>query len=157
MKNKPEFDVDPAHRYFSVECFNKAWELMGKPERTAEEDEEMIRLSLASHWHWTQRKDYAKTNMSIAYWQTSRIYVMLGQADNARRYGQLCLVSSQGDDVPPFYLGYAYETLARAELVAGNREEMEEYLSKARQVADTVPDADAKKLLVDDLDTIKNK
>jgi hypothetical protein len=67
----------------------------------------------------------------------------------------LCLDASQGEDIPPFYLGYAYEALARAESVAGNRERMEEYLREARRVADTIPKPDAKKMLLDDLDTIK--
>ena len=155
MTNNPDFDVDAAHRFFSGECFNNAWELMDNPDRTAEEDEMMIRLSLASHWHWTQREDYSETSASTAHWQTSRVYALLGQADNARKYGQLCLVSSQGDDVPAFYLAYAYEALARAESVAGNWEKMAEFLDEARHVAEEVADADFKKMLLDDLDTIE--
>jgi len=112
------------------------------------EDEEMIRLGLASTWHWTQREDCTQTNLSIGYWQTSRIYAMLGQADNARRYGHLCLAASQAEDVPPFYLGYAYEALARAEAVAGDGEHMEEYLAEAHRVAGTVPDDDARQMLL---------
>jgi tetratricopeptide (TPR) repeat protein len=155
MTNQPEFDLNAAHKYFAVECFNRAWDLIDKPDRTAEEDEAMIRSSLASIWHWTQRKDCTATNLSVGYWQTSRIYALLGQADNARRYGQLCLDVSQGDEILPFYLGYAHEALARAESVAGNREKMEEYLREARRVADTVPDPDGRKYLLDDLASIR--
>ena len=50
----------------------------------------------------------------LAYWQVSRIYALLGQADNARRYGELCLEVSQEPGVQPFYLAYAHEALARA-------------------------------------------
>lgn len=155
MGKEPEFDVSAAHRYFSAQCFNKAWDLIDKAERSAEEDEQMIRLSLASTWHWTQREDCTEKNLSIGYWQTSRIYAILGQADNARRYGQLCLAASQGEEIPPFFLGYAYEALARAESVAGDRSKVEEYLQKARQAADAVSDAESKKMLLDDLATIK--
>jgi len=154
MDKKPDFDLQAAHRYFSALCFNQAWELIEKPERTPAEDEEMIRLGLASTWHWTQREDCTQTNLSIGYWQTSRIYAMLGQADNARRYGHLCLAASQAEDVPPFYLGYAYEALARAEAVAGDGEHMEEYLAEAHRVAGTVPDDDARQMLLDDLAAI---
>ena len=154
MTDKPEFDLDAANRYFSAECFNRAWDLMLKANRTPEEDQQMIRLSLASHWHWTQREDCTTTNASIGYWQTSRIYALLGQADNARRYGQLCLAASQGEGILPFYLGYAYEALARAESVAGNREKTAEYLREARRVAETMPNPEAKKQLLGDLDTI---
>ena len=76
-------------------------------------------------------------------------------ADNARRYGQLALDASQAEGVGPFYVGYAYEALARAESVAGNTGKMKEYLDKAREAADAVPDKDSKKFLTDDLATIK--
>ncbi len=152
---KPTFDLNAAHRYFSAHCFNEAWELLDKPDRTAEDDEQMIRLSLASHWHWTQREDCAPANISAAYWQTSRIYAVLGQAENARRYAHLCLEASQDDDMPPFYLAYAYEALARAELVAGECQTMASYLDEAHRIAETVPDEDAQSWLLDDLKTIE--
>lgn len=99
MSGAPSFDEKAAHRYFSVTCFNRAWDLMDKAKRMPEEEEQMIRLSLASHWHWTQRKDFAKTNESVAYWQTSRIYALLGQGESARRYGKLSLVAASADAV----------------------------------------------------------
>jgi len=151
---EPEFDVHAAHRYFSAYCFNTAWGLIDKAERSAEEDEAMLRLSLAATWHWTQREDCTPKNLSISFWQTSRIYALLRQADNARRYAQLCLQASQIDGVPPFYLGYAYEALARAEAVAGKRGAMAEYLKLARGAAEQVSDPEAKQQLLADLDTI---
>jgi hypothetical protein len=93
--------------------------------------------------------------MSAAYWQTSRIYAILGQAENARRYGQLCPDTSLGEDVPTFFRGYAYEALARVESIAGNKEQMKTYLNDARQVADRIPKPDPRKALLDDLSTIK--
>jgi tetratricopeptide (TPR) repeat protein len=154
MAKKPEFDLDAAHKYFSAACFNKAWELLDKPDRSEEENDQMVRLSLASHWHWTQRKDFVATNASAAYWQTSRIYAVLGQAENARTFAEKCLEVSQGEDIPPFYLAYAYEALARAECVAGNRDQMEQYLEEARRVTDELSDPDERKWLQGDLATI---
>src|SRR5262245_27775596 len=113
MAQDPGFDTAKAHRYFSANCFNKAWEFIEKPDRTPDEDEQMIRLSQASMWHWTQREDCKRQNLSIGYWQLSRVYAIAGRPDDARRYGQLCLEHSREE--PPFYLGYAYEALARAE------------------------------------------
>ena len=150
----PDIEIESAHKYFSVKCFNSAWDLIDKEDRTAEEDEEMIRLSMTSCWHWMQRPDFTEVNRSIGYWQISRIYATLGQADNARRYGQLCLDAAQVEDIPPFYLGYAYEALARAEKAAGNQEKMDEYLGEARHTAGMVEEDDERKLLMDDLDTI---
>ncbi len=155
MADKPDLDLSTAHQYFSSDCFNKAWDLIEKSDRTPEEDEEMIRLNQTSIWHWTQREDCSPTNMSVGYWQASRIYAVLGQVDNARRYGQLCLEISRGEDVAPFYLGYAYEALGRAEMVGGNREAMASYVGQARETAEKIADADEKQWLLSDLETIK--
>lgn len=156
MAKRTEFDIGAAHKHFSVICFNKAWELIEKSDRTSEDDEQMIRLSLASHWHWTQRNDYGPKNASIAYWQTSRVFAILGRGNEARRYGQLCLEVSQNKAIPPFFLGYAYEALARSEAVSANPEEMDEYLNLMNQIVEKITDSDEKKMLLDDMATIRS-
>lgn len=154
MAKVTDFDQGAAHKYFAANCFNQAWDLIDKTNRTAAEDEDMIRLSLASHYHWTQRDDYSDTSASIAHWQTSRVYALLGQSDNAKRYGQLCLEVSQAQDTPPFYLAYAYEALARSEATAGNQVRAQEYIDQARSAAEKIQVAEDKKQLLNDLDTI---
>jgi hypothetical protein len=152
MAKAPDFDVKAAHKYFSAYCFNKAWGLIDKKDRTTEEDEMMINLAQASIWHWTQREDCTDQNLSVGYWQTSRIYALLGQADNAQRYGQLSLEKSEGGE--PFYIGFAYEALARAEHVAGKKDQAQEYLKKAWEQAEKIDNAEYKKMLTDDLDSL---
>jgi hypothetical protein len=154
MTAKNDLDQKAAHKYFSANCYNQAWDLIDKADRTPAEDEQMIRLTLASHYHWTQRDDYSPTSASIGHWQTSRIYAILGQVENARRYGQLCLEASRAEDVPPFYLGYAYEALARAEAVGGDQEKSEHFINKAKAVAERIEKPEDKKPLLDDLGTI---
>ena len=155
MAEDPGFDLTAAHKYFSAECFNRTWGLMKKSDRTPEDDEQMLQLTFASQWHWSQREDCAPTNVSVGYWQISRVYSILGQADNARRFGRLSLEALRDVEGMPFYFGYAYEALARAESVAGDKAKMEEYLAEARKAADKVPDPDSKKFLTDDLATIE--
>ena len=118
------FDEQVAHTYFSVHCFNEAWVYLKNPTRTMIEDEQMLLLSHASLWHWSQRKDCTRRNLAIGYWQLARVYALLGQTNNARRYGQLCLDCSREEEA--FYLGYAYEALARAEAQAGGNRQQEE-------------------------------
>lgn len=81
------------------------------------------------------------------------MYALLGEADNARQYGRLCLTHSQNEE--PFYLGYAYEALARAEFLAGNRNIAEEVLILARVQAAKVSDAGEREMLRNDLETLK--
>jgi len=130
--NRRAFDNEDAHRYFSVHCFNQAWELIDKKDRTATEDETMLQLSVCSAWHWSQRKDCKPQNLSIAYWQISRIHALCGRGKEAIRYGELCLDYSQGKDIDMFAVGYAYEALARGQMVAGNKNQMKSWLAKAK-------------------------
>ena len=58
------------------------------------------------------------------------------------------------NDQPPFYQAYAYEALARAEAVAGNRNTAERHLEQARQLAGQVEKAEEQELILTDLNTI---
>jgi hypothetical protein len=142
------------HETFSVYCFNSAWDLMDKTERTPTEDEDMLRLSMASCWHWTQRPDCTNQQLSIGYWQISRIHSMLGRSIEARRYGELCLAASHDTSVTPFSLAYAYEALARASALAKNEAMKLEYIDLANKVIETMSDAEMKTMLLNDLATI---
>jgi hypothetical protein len=155
MVKKSDFDLQSAHKYFSAECFNRAWDYIEKPVRTAEEDDQMLQLSLASLWHWTQREDHTPTNLSVGYWQVARVYALLQQAEQSTHYGQLCLEASQAESVLPFYRGYAYEALARAALAADEHNELEKLLTQAHQVAASLTDPEEKKQLLQDLATIR--
>ena len=149
---KPDFDKNAAHKFFAVDCFNRSWDLIEKKERTPQEDEEMIRLNAASTWHWTQRPDCTARNLSIGYWQASRIRAIVGHADEAKRYATLCLEASRSEE--PFYLGFAYEALARAEFVAGNIRDATRHLEQATALAAKVKAEDEQKLLKDDLESL---
>jgi hypothetical protein len=154
MPDTPGFDLEKAHRHFSAECFNRAWDLIDKPSRTPEENRTMLQLGLASLWHWSQRPDRTPVNLSVGYWQVSRIQALLGQAGAAREYGQLSFQSAQSAGDFPFYLGYACEALARAEALDGNKKAMQAYLQQARELSERIPDPDDKDQLLADLATI---
>ena len=149
MADDPSFDVSLAHRYFSADCFNKAWELIEKTNRTPAEDEEMVQLSQTSLWHWTRRDDCKGTNLSIGYWQVSRIYAILGRAEEARRYGQLSLEHSRQES--PFLQAYAHEALMRAEIAAGNSALAAQYRIEALRLAADVTDSEERDLILNDL------
>jgi hypothetical protein len=155
MTEKPVFDLQAAHKYFSAHCFNKAWEYIDKPQRAVDDDSSMLQLSLSSLWHWTQREDCTSTNLSIGYWQVSRVFALLHQADKAREYGKLCLEAALKEGVESYFSGAAYEALARAELVAGDRGAMQEYLSQAHKIVEKLTDQEEKDMLLKDLATIQ--
>ena len=153
MTKAPDLSTPEAvHRYFSAFCFNLTWDLLDKPVRTAAENEAMIQACLASLWHWSQRPDCTNRERSVGAWQAARVYAVVQQPDNARRYGQMALAFAH--DQPPFYQAYAYEALARAKVAAGDRSAAQPYLEQARLLAGQVAKAEERKLILTDLKTI---
>jgi hypothetical protein len=153
MSNSQHLDTAAAHKYFAAHCFNAAWDLIDKPERTAEDDRMMVTLSQASIYHWLNRSDCEPKRLSVGYWQASRIQALLGNAAEARNHADVCLQYSIGQD--PFLLGYAYEAMARAETIAGNRSKAAEQLALAKEQAALVSNKDDRELLQKDLDSIE--
>jgi hypothetical protein len=154
MADRPQFNIQDAHKYFSARCFNETWENIDKSNtRSTEDDMEMLHTAIASIWHWSQREDVTAENLSVGYWQVSRVYCLIGQPNNARRYGLLSLKHAKG--LSPFYRGYSYETLARAEMLNGNRVIMLTHLQKAHEMLEQVEDEENRQLLSKDLETIK--
>ena len=148
------FDAEPAHRVFSVDAFNSAWDLIEKADRSEDDIEEMIALAQASAWHWSQRQDVRPKNLSISAWQLARVYTEAGRYDEAERYANQSLEVCQSGAVGPVYTGYAYEALARLARETDQLELRDEWLALARAEAEKVEDALDRDQLIRDLDEI---
>jgi len=153
MPTTPDFDEAAAHRYFAAHCFNRAWDLIDQPSRTPEEDRLMEALNQASIYHWLQRPDCSSQSLSVGYWQASRIQAILGRASEALRHALVCLAYSQV--LPPFYLGYAHEALARAYALAGNSVAVAEHVRAATEFAGLVQDKSEGAALLADLNQLQ--
>lgn len=143
------------HKHFSTDCFNKCWKLIEKKNRTPEDEEDMVLLTHASLWHWTQRDDYQPMNLSVAYWQLGRVYCQTKNTPMARHYGQKCVEISIENNMPPFYVGYGYEVLAHASALEANAGEAREYLRLAGEQIEKITVDKNKKLLQADLEKVE--
>jgi len=100
-----------------------------------------------------QREDCQPWNKSTACWQTSRIYILLCQPENAHRYAEKSLAASRAGGESPFLMGYSFEALAHA-AAAGNRALCDLCLVQARQFARKITDPEDQKALLADLETV---
>ena len=151
----PTINEAEAHRFFSAHCFNRAWDLIRRAERTDVECEQMLGLSQASLWHWTQRADCTPKNLSIGHWQLARVYALLGQGDNAMRSARTCLQHSESTS--PFFIAYAHEALARAAMVSGDDAATSRHLTAARHFSAQVTSDKERVLLEADLQSLENR
>lgn len=145
-------DRAAAHRFFAADCFNKAWELLDLNGRTPEQDRQLEALAHASVFHWMQRADVTPRNLSIGYWQLSRVYAALGNGAEALRHGRTCL--AQSGDLAPFYLAYAHEALARAHALQSDSEASQFHREAAARLAEQVADDAGRMALLADLGSV---
>ncbi len=152
MADPLDFDFASGHKFFSATCFNRAWDFIDMPQRSAAEEEAMVLLAMASLWHWTQRADCSDHHRALGYWQVSRALALARLAEGARLFAQKSLELSQNEG--PFYLGYAHEALARAACAAGDRVQAASDLGQARRWAEKVEDPEEGNLLRKDLEAL---
>lgn len=142
------------NREFAVSCFNKVWDLLVLENRSDKETEDMVHLCHSSFWHWTQVEGHTSTNLSIGYWQLSRVYAVAGRGEIALQYAEKCIEISNDSKLEPFYKAYAYEAAARAYKVLNETERCRELLNTAFHFANQVVDEESKGWLTKDLEEI---
>lgn len=141
-----------AHRDFSVQCFNAAWELLDRQDRSSAEDLEMLLRAATSLWHWTQRADVTPRSLSIGNWQMARVLALIGHGPLARQFGRACRDAAPADD--PFCQGYACECLARACAVDGQWDEARQLIHTGEMLAAQVSSDGDREILLTDLRSI---
>ena len=54
MSEDERLTLEEAHLWFAKSLNGATWDLLGKPERSVSEDEEMVLAATASLYHWLQ-------------------------------------------------------------------------------------------------------
>jgi DNA-binding transcriptional MerR regulator len=150
----PPFTLDPDdERRLAATLFNHTWELLEKPVRSIADDDEMIHSAHASRYHWGVVGN--ATNYARGEWQCSRVYSVLGRSEPALYHANRCLSLSVENDLSAFDIGCGHEALARAYRVAGRPDKVREHLELADAQSAKIVDAEDRKILDDDLDTLR--
>lgn len=148
-------ELDPTtHRQLAAGLYNYTWTLMEKTDRTAEETDLMIHAAHASRFHWEALA--AAANRSRGEWMCSRVYSVIGRGEPALWHARRCLdlVDAGGDGFEDWDRGTAYEALARAHAVAGDRAEAESYKALAAAELPRIAEDDDREVLAKDLASI---
>lgn len=152
MTQEQEIDVAAAHKYFGPACFNDTWSLIEAlgDAPTAEEQENLVLSAAASMWHWRQRDDVSATNESVGAWLLARVYALIDRPAEALNWANRSLQKAQQAGGEKFYVGYAFEALARA-TAKEDTQKFREYLMEAKRALDAIDDEDSRQLLAADL------
>jgi hypothetical protein len=154
MSDKLPTDEPGWHRWFAAGFFNQAWaHLDAKHALTQDEKDEMLAAALASRLHWSGIG--TPMNFAIGDWQVSRVYAVLGDTDQAIRYGTKSLALSEENDLGPFCVGYAHEAIARGKKLSGDPAACADHIKLARAVLPSIHDEHDRKLLANDLNDLE--
>ena len=126
------------HRQLGVDLFNEVWRLM----ETREDDERMLHAAHASAYHWAEAPECEPRNRARSEWQISRVYAVLGRGEPALHHAERCLAICEAnvENLEDWDLPFAYEALARANLVAGNTDEARSREDRARELGKLIKD-----------------
>jgi hypothetical protein len=146
MSDEKTFSEAEAHRHFAIQFNGMAWDLLDKAGRTPEEDERMLYSAIASCRHWLE----AGTGLhhQRGEWLIARVYAVLGLDQAALRHANRCLALTEqyAAEMEDFDRAYAYEAVARANAIAGNRNEALKYIALAEEAGAAIVDEQSKEI-----------
>jgi hypothetical protein len=149
----PDLDRETERR-LAAGLYNEVWRLMEIAKRRPEQDDEMLHAAHASRYHWG--KIGQSVNVARGEWLCSRVYAVLGRPEPAVWHASRCLdLLTEFGSGETWDLAAAYEALARAHSVAGNKAETRTWLAMANEALTTIADEDDRRPIEADLATIK--
>jgi DNA-binding transcriptional MerR regulator len=141
-----------ARRQLAIDLFNHVWTLLEQPDRTLDQDDEMVHAAHASRYHWGEVGGPA--HRARGEWQCSRVYAVLGRAEPALHHARRCLDMCQSHGIGDWDLAAAWEAVARASWVAGDRAGVDRALIEARTALQDIADDEDRRLIATDVDEV---
>ena len=140
-------------RQLAAGLFNEVWRLLDTPKRRPEQDDEMLHAAHASRYHWGNVGE--PVTWVRGEWLCSRVYCVLKRPSSAIWHAHRCLELLDGfGGGEDWDRAAAYESLARAYSLAGNKKERDRWLAKARDALQSIADPSDREPIEADLKTI---
>lgn len=142
------------NKELGIKYFNETWDLMDNPDRTPDQDCEMIHKAHASCFHWMLSSFCAPVNIARGEWQVSRVYSLLQMGESALYHAERSLSACSDNGISGLDLAFAFEAEARAYSTLNRFDKCADNLEKAAAQAQTL-DAEDRDYILSELKTIK--
>lgn len=152
MEEKSLGSLAEAHRHFAVHLHGLTWDLLEKADRTDFESSLMLHAAHASLYHWLQIGN--QVNHQRGEWLIGRVQAVLGRSGEALRHARLTLELTQAHSglMEDFDFAFAYEGMARACALAGDRQQADQWLARAREAGRAIKDPDDRRVFTNELE-----
>lgn len=150
MSEEKSFTKAEAQLHFAKGFNGKTWELLDKQERTQEENELLVDYAHASLAHW--RAAGTGVHLQRGAWMLARVYTVLGNAQVALQYAERCLelTKQYKNLLSDFDFAFAYECMARAQALSGNKTEADKHIAKADKAGAAIEDEEDREIFLGD-------
>ena len=152
MPHLPE-DTDPDawHRYFAMECNNRAWQLAVLP-RTPADDLEMLNSAHAAAYHW----EFAGSpiNHMRAKLLLAEVHALLGLADTAFAYAVEVRAYFLAGEISDWEIAYVHAIHAHAAAISGETRLHNESYAAASAAVEAISDDEDRKLVLKTFDQV---
>ena len=141
-----------AHQYFAIQTFNGAWELIDKPDRTPDDDAEMLQRAFASRWHWGAVGGREQT--ATGDWQIAHCASLLGFGALALTYASRALATAEREGWTDWPMASMLEGMARAAAAAGDTELHAKYYALATEAVAAIVEDEERNVIASQLATV---
>jgi hypothetical protein len=141
------------HKKFAVDLFNLTWSLLEKKDRTRAENDKMIHAAHASRFHWGEIG--TPLHFERGEWQISRVYSVLKRTGPALYHAKRCLEICKENSIGDFDIAFAYEALARAYAVPGQKAECDKNIELAKKAGSQIKEKGDRDYFFSELETIQ--
>lgn len=143
-----ENEISSWHRYFAVECNNRAWGLAAQPERSPAEAEEMLLQVYAAAYHWSQVG--TPLNGMRAELALAHVHALLGHAKPAKHYAARVLDFVTHQDVEDWDLAFAHAEMAHVAATAGDAERHAKHYADALAYGERIEDEEDRRVFFEE-------
>jgi hypothetical protein len=137
------------HRRFAVELFNRSWDLLEQPDRSGDDDAEMLAAAFGSAWHWLQVG--TPENRALGDHQIAKVASSAGQPALALHYARRALEAIEIGRFGNWQVAAAYEGMARAGAADGDVRGGGGWVQRCTVALGAVPDAGDRSVVADQL------
>ena len=150
MSEGQKYTEAEAQLHFAKGFNGKTWDLLDKQERTREEKELLVDYAHASLAHW--RSVGTGEHLQRGAWMLARVYTVIGNPQLAAQHAAHCLELTEQykDLLSDFDFAFAYECMARAQALTGDRAEAQRYIAKADDAGKAIQDEEDRQIFFDD-------
>ena len=140
--------------HLAADLYNRAWDLLDSPDRTADEDDRLLAMAFASRFHWGEAEGAGDEQFAIGDWFIGHVAAHLGLGEVAMRFSARALARVTAMGVGGWLLASAYEGMARACAVTGDAAGRAEFYASAERALAEVEDDDEREVIEDQLRSI---